>query len=268
MPQILDHRVPVGPVDLSALPTREDGGFEKADGKALRAELRDRLADLQRVLHAEGRHAVLVVLQAMDTGGKDSTIRRVFKGVNPKGVRVASFARPTEVELAHDFLWRVHAQVPPRGLIGVFNRSHYEDVLVARVQELVGPAVWEARFDHIRAFERLLADEGTTILKFFLHISREEQKERLQKRLDRPDKHWKMDPGDLEDRARWDDYQGAYAEAIGRTNEAHAPWYVVPADRRWYRDLVVGQAIIDAIEGLDPRWPAPPEGLDELVVPD
>lgn len=268
MPDLIDHRLLAGPVDLSDLPTREDGGWDKEEGKAERGRQRERIAQLQERLHAEGRQSLLVVLQATDTGGKDSTIRRVFKGVNPKGVRVTSFGRPTEDELAHDFLWRVHKVAPRRGMIGVFNRSHYEDVLITRVRQLVPPAVWQARFHHITAFEELLADGGTRILKFFLHISRAEQKERLEKRLERPDKHWKLDPHDLDDRVRWDDYQAAYAEAMARTSTHAAPWYVVPADRRWYRDIVVARAIADTLEEMDPRWPQPADGLDEIVVPD
>ncbi len=268
MPEPIDHRLPAGPVDLSELPTREDGGWEKEEGKAERGRQRARIAQLQERLHAEGRQSLLVVLQATDTGGKDSTIRRVLKGVNPKGVRVTSFGRPSEEELAHDFLWRVHNVAPRRGMIAVFNRSHYEDVLITRVQELVPRQVWEARFDHINAFEQLLAESGTRILKFFLHISRAEQKERLDKRLERPDKHWKFDPHDLEDRARWDDYQAAYGEALSRTSTDAAPWYVVPADRRWYRDIVVARAIADTLEEMDPQWPEPAAGLDEIVVPD
>jgi PPK2 family polyphosphate:nucleotide phosphotransferase len=268
MPTPLDHRLPDGPVDLDRLATRADGGWDKEEGKAERNRLRERIADLQRRLHAEGAQSLLVVLQSMDTGGKDSTIRRVFKGVNPKGVRVTSFGRPTQAELAHDFLWRVHAAAPAAGTIGVFNRSHYEDVLAARVRGLVPPAVWQARFAHILAFEELLASAGTRIIKVFLHISRQEQRERLEKRVDRPDKHWKLDPSDLEDRTRWDDYQAAYADALRRTSTDRAPWHVVPADRRWYRDIVVARLIVETLEDLDPRWPDPPADLDALTIPE
>jgi PPK2 family polyphosphate:nucleotide phosphotransferase len=181
---------------------------------------------------------------------------------------VTAFGRPTEIELAHDFLWRVHAETPAAGTIRVFNRSHYEDVLVVRVRELVPEGVWLGRYDHINSFESLVADAGTRIMKFFLHISREEQRERLDKRLNRPDKHWKFDPGDLVDRERWDDYQTAYAETLVRTTTDRAPWYVVPGDQKWYRDVVVATTIADTLEDMDPQWPEPAEGLDGLVVPD
>jgi PPK2 family polyphosphate:nucleotide phosphotransferase len=268
MPESLDHRLPTAGLDLSEIPTREDGGWDKADGKAEVKRQRERIVAQQRKLWAESRQSLLIVLQATDTGGKDSTIRRVFRGVNPQGVRVTSFGRPTEEELAHDFLWRVHKVTPAAGKIAIWNRSHYEDVLVVRVRGLVSESVWRPRYDHINAFEALLADSGTRILKFFLHISREEQKERLEKRLDRADKHWKWEDGDLADRGRWDDYQAAYAEALMRTSTEHAPWHVVPADRKWYRDLVVARTVADTLEDMAPQWPAPPDGLDGVVVPD
>jgi PPK2 family polyphosphate:nucleotide phosphotransferase len=267
MPTALDHQLPTAGFDLAEVATREDGGWDKADGKDEVARQRKRIVTQQRRLWAESRQSLLIVLQATDSGGKDSTVRRVFKGVNPQGVRVTGFKRPTEEELAHDFLWRVHKVTPEHGQIAIFNRSHYEDVLVARVHELVPAETWRGRFDHINAFEALLASSGTRLLKFFLHISREEQKERLDRRLDRPDKHWKWESGDLEDRARWDDFQDAYAEALARTSTDHAPWYVVPADRKWYRDLVVARTVADALEAMDPQWPQPESGLDEVVVP-
>jgi PPK2 family polyphosphate:nucleotide phosphotransferase len=267
-PAPIDHGLPPAGLDLADLPTREDGGWEKADGKDELKRQRKRIVEQQRKLWAESRQSLLIVLQATDTGGKDSTVRRVFKGVNPQGVRVTSFKRPTEEELAHDFLWRVHKVVPRAGGIGIFNRSHYEDVLVVRVRELVPEATWRPRYDHINAFEALLADSGTRILKFFLHISREEQRERLEKRLRRSDKHWKWESGDLEDRERWEDYQAAYAEALARTSTEHAPWFVVPGDRKWYRDLVVARTVADALDDMAPRWPEPPEGLDDVVLPE
>ena len=199
---------------------------------------RHRLAELQDVLYAQGEHRLLVVLQAMDTGGKDGTIRHVFNEVDPIGVRMQSFKKPTERELAHDYLWRVHPHVPGDGEVVVFNRSHYEDVLVVRVHGWVDDATARRRFGHIRDFERLLVDEGTTIVKLFLHISEDEQRERLQARLDEPDKRWKFSTGDLAERKRWDDYQRVYTEAIQETSTEDAPWYVVPADRKWYRNLV------------------------------
>ncbi len=242
-------------------------GFEggKAEGKLALPPLRAELAELQTRLWAEGGQKLLVVLQAMDTGGKDGTIRSVFKGVNPQGVRVWSFGVPSEQELAHDYLWRVHLRTPETGMITVFNRSHYEDVLVVRVKELVPEARWRPRYEHITEFERLLADEGTTIVKVFLHISKDEQRARLQARLDEADKHWKFSVGDLEERKRWDAYAAAYEEAISRTSTATAPWYVVPGDRKWYRDLVVARILIDTLESMDPRYPPDPD-LDGVVV--
>jgi PPK2 family polyphosphate:nucleotide phosphotransferase len=197
------------------------------------------------------------VFQAMDAAGKDSTTRRVFGPVNPQGCRVIGFKAPSSLELAHDYLWRIHQHVPQRGMISVFNRSHYEDVLIVRVRGLVADEVWRKRYDHINDFERMLADEGVTILKFFLHISRDYQKRRLQRRLDKPDKHWKFNPADLVSRAQWDDYRRAYEDALGRCSAAHAPWYVVPAENRAFRDLLVAQVVVDALEGLDMRYPEP-----------
>jgi PPK2 family polyphosphate:nucleotide phosphotransferase len=268
MPPLADHRVDPTSFDLGRSSTRADPAWGKGEGKRELKRQRRRIVELQRRLYAEGRQSLLVILQATDTGGKDSTIRRVFRGVNPQGCRVQSFGRPTELELAHDFLWRVHKETPAAGMIRVFNRSHYEDVLVVRVKELVAESAWRARYDHINSFEALLADAGTRIVKFFLHISRQEQKERLEKRLDRPDKHWKFDVGDLRDRELWDDYQDAYAEALVRTTTKAAPWYVVPADQKWYRDVVVATTVADALADMDPQWPAAAEGLDGLVVPD
>ena len=241
-----------------------DGG--KVEARAELAELTSKLDDLQEKLYANGRHRVLVVLQGMDTAGKGGTIRRVFEGVNPSGVHVAAFKAPTEPELAHDFLWRIHPQVPGNGEIVIFDRSHYEDVLIVRVRELVPPKRWKARYRQIRDFERMLADEGTTICKFFLHISKDEQQERLQARLDNPHKHWKFRLSDLEERKHWDDYQEAYEAAIRETSARHAPWYVVPADRKWYRDLVVCRTLVKTLEGLDLDYPPSPDDLTDAVV--
>jgi PPK2 family polyphosphate:nucleotide phosphotransferase len=218
------------------------------------------------VFWADGRHRLLVVLQAMDTGGKDGTVKAVFRTMHPLGVRVASFKQPSEAERAHDYLWRVHAQVPADGEITIFNRSHYEDVLVVRVHDLVPRARWERRYDHIVDFERMLADEGTTIRKFFLHISEDEQAERLQARLDDPTKTWKFALGDLDERARWDDYQRAYEEALSRTSTEAAPWYVVPANRKWYRNEVIAQVLVETLESLDLRYPDPPPDLDQVRI--
>ena len=228
--------------------------------------LNRRLAQLQQLLYAEGRHKILMVLQAMDTGGKDGAIRKVFSGVNPQGVRVTGFKKPTGLELAHDYLWRVHPHAPARGEIAVFNRSHYEDVLVVRVHDLVPPEVWSRRYEHINAFEKLLADEGTTILKFYLHISKEEQKLRLQARIDNPDKNWKFARGDLAERALWDRYAEAFEAVLSRTSTGHAPWYVVPADAKWHRDLVILEVLVDAMERLQMRYPDPEEGLQDIVI--
>ncbi|MCB0074803.1 MAG: polyphosphate kinase 2 family protein, partial [Caldilineaceae bacterium] len=194
------------------------------------------------------------------------TIRHVFDGVNPQGVKVASFKKPTPEELAHDYLWRIHKQTPGDGEIVIFNRSHYEDVLVVRVHNLVPPDIWGKRYEHIRAWEKMLADEGTTILKFFLHISKEEQKERLQARLDEPEKHWKFSSADLAERKRWDDYQAAYEAMLTKTSTDYAPWYIVPANRKWYRNLVISKVIIDTLEGLNMTYPPAEPGLDQIVI--
>lgn len=255
-------------LDLSAIDTRATPEFDgdKDDARPVFEERQHRLAELQDVLYAQGEHRLLVVLQAMDTGGKDGTIRHVFNEVDPIGVRMQSFKKPTERELAHDYLWRVHPHVPGDGEVVVFNRSHYEDVLVVRVHGWVDDATARRRFGHIRDFERLLVDEGTTIVKLFLHISEDEQRERLQARLDEPDKRWKFSTGDLAERKRWDDYQRVYTEAIQETSTEDAPWYVVPADRKWYRNLVVSQILIDTLEALDLRYPDPEDDLEGIVV--
>jgi PPK2 family polyphosphate:nucleotide phosphotransferase len=225
-----------------------------------------RLDELQQVLFAEDKHRVLIVLQGMDTSGKDGTVRHVFRGVNPVGVDVANFKKPTDLELEHDYLWRVHAKAPRKGEIMIFNRSHYEDVLVVRVHDLVPQEVWERRYGHINDFERMLADEGTTILKFFLHISHDEQKARLQERLDNPDKNWKFEHGDVEERKRWDDYTEAYEAVLSRTSTDHAPWYVIPANRKWYRNLVISTILTERLEALDMQYPPPPDGLHKVKI--
>jgi len=254
-------------VDLAAFDPGDTAGFREKEAKEHVAALNRRLETLQELLYAEGRHRVLVVLQAMDTGGKDGVIRHVFDGVNPQGVRVASFGRPTEEELAHDYLWRVHPHTPGSGEIVIFNRSHYEDVLVVRVHSLVPEAVWSRRYAQINAWERLLAEEGTTILKFFLHISPEEQAERLAARRDDPTKRWKFSRGDLEERRLWSAYRAAYEAVLSRTSTPWAPWYVVPADRKWFRNLVVATALVDALEGLHMAYPEPEEDPSAVVIP-
>ncbi len=227
--------------------------------------LQTRLRDLQGRLWAEGRRSLLVVLQGLDAAGKDGTIKHVFSGVNPQGARVASFKEPTAEELRHDFLWRVHSQVPRAGEIGIFNRSHYEDVLVARVDKLVAPDVWRARYGHINDFERLLVHGGTTIIKFFLHISYEEQGRRLQDRLVRPDKRWKLNRSDFTERKRWNDYATAYTKALERTSTEMAPWYVIASNRKWFRNWAVSKILVDALEAMDPRYPEPPPLPDVTI---
>jgi PPK2 family polyphosphate:nucleotide phosphotransferase len=232
------------------------------------ARIQERLVHLQNVLYAQSKHAVLVVLQAMDTGGKDGTIRRVFGPLNPQGVRVISFKAPTEEELSHDYLWRIHRATPARGMIHIFNRSHYEDVLAVRVRGLAPRKEVERRYEQINVFEKHLADNGTTIVKLFLHISRGEQKERLQARLDDPRKHWKFRVGDLDDRKLWPHYTRAYELALSRCNTRWAPWYAVPADHKWYRDLVVASILQHALKGLKLKYPPSEPGLDKVRIPD
>jgi PPK2 family polyphosphate:nucleotide phosphotransferase len=254
-------------IALDAYDTRDKVCFpDRAQAEASAAADIDRIDLLQDILYAEGKHALLIVLQATDTGGKDSTIRRVFGPVDPLGVRATSFKAPSSLELAHDYLWRVHQAVPPKGMIGIFNRSHYEDVLIVRVRELAPKETIEQRYDQINAFERHLADNGVTILKFYLHISKDEQKERLQARLDDPSKHWKFNPGDLKERDLWDDYRHAYEIALGRCSKKNAPWFVIPADRKWYRDAVIARIIRCTMEDLDLQYPEAPPGLDEIKI--
>jgi PPK2 family polyphosphate:nucleotide phosphotransferase len=228
---------------------------DKVEGKQRCIKLEERLGELQELLYAEHRHKVLIILQGMDTSGKDGTVRHVMSGVSPAGVRVVSFKKPTGEELDHDFLWRVHAKTPGDGEIAVFNRSHYEDVLVVRVHDLVKEKVWRKRYDQINAFERMLTASGTVILKFFLHISRGEQKRRLQERIDDPKKHWKFQHGDIEERKLWDDYMDAYEDMLEKTSTKYAPWYVIPANAKWYRNLVVGDVIVDALDSLKMDYP-------------
>ncbi len=255
-------------VKLSKWDPNDTGDFNggKDDGLAEIAKLIKKLDELQEVLYAEHKHKVLIVLQAMDTGGKDGVIRRVFEGVNPQGVNVARFNVPTREELDHDYLWRVHKVTPGNGEMVIFNRSHYEDLLVVRVHNYVPPEVWEKRFDQINQFERLLADNGTTILKFYLHIDRDEQKQRLQARLDDPAKHWKFRLGDLDERKLWSDYMQAYEDVLSKTSTEYAPWFIVPANRKWYRDFVVSSVLVDTLKSLKMTFPEPEEKLDGVVV--
>lgn len=230
-----------------------EGG--KDDHEPYLEELTLELKELQNRVYAENKHRVLVVIQAMDTGGKDGTVKSVFCRVDPQGIHVEPFKKPSEEELAHDFLWRVHAKVPRNGQIVVFNRSHYEDILAVRVKNIFPKSVWKPRYDHIKNFEQMLADEGTTIVKIFLNISKGEQKERLQARLDNEAKHWKFNPDDLKDRAQWDDFQKAYQDVISHTDTDSTPWYIVPADSKWYRNLVVTRIMVDTLKKLDPQYP-------------
>ena len=257
-------------VDLSRWSTNTTDGFDgdKQQGAALLPALNERLADLQGMLYAESKHKLLIVLQGMDTSGKDGTIKHVFRIINPVGVKVKDFKRPNDVELAHDYLWRVHEHTPRNGRIVIFNRSHYEDVLVVRVNDLVPRSVWEKRYEHIRGFEKMLADEGTTIIKLFLHISKDEQRARLQERIDNPSKHWKFEHGDVTEREHWDAYTAAYEEAIGTTSTRSAPWFIVPSDRKWYRNLVISQLLIEKLEALDMRYPEPVAGIENIRISD
>jgi PPK2 family polyphosphate:nucleotide phosphotransferase len=227
-------------------------------------QLTERLDALQRRLHAEGARALLVVLQGRDASGKDGTLRKVFGPLDPLGVTATSFKAPTEEELRHDFLWRIHRAVPGRGSISAFNRSHYEDVLVVRVRRLAPESVWRPRYEQINLFERILVENGTVILKFLLHISREEQRERLLARLEDPEKYWKFNANDLAERDLWDQYSEAYREALARTSTEAAPWYVVPADSKRVRDVLVARTIVEALERMNPQWPGPPPELEAL----
>ncbi len=241
-------------------------GKDKSDARERLDADRTRLESLQELLYAEGRHKLLIVLQAMDTAGKDSTIRHVFQGVDPLGVKVTGFRGPTPEELAHDFLWRVHRHAPGAGEIAIFNRSHYEDVLITRVKGWIDAAECKRRYRQINEFERMLAETGTTILKFYLHISKDEQKKRLEERRDTPEKQWKFNPGDLAVRAQWDDYMTAYEAALSATSTAYAPWHVIPANSKLARNLMVSRLLIDALESLDMRYPPPVEGAVDTVI--
>ncbi len=240
------------------------GGKEAAQAELL--PLNKKLEQLQELLYAEHRHKILILLQAMDTGGKDGVIRHVFEGVNPQGTRVANFKEPTAEELDHDFLWRVHKQVPAKGELVIFNRSHYEEVLVVRIHKLEPKDVWNKHYDQINDFERMLVETGTTILKFFLHIDQDEQRERLQARIDNPDKRWKFRMGDLDERKLWDDYMQAYEDVLSKTSTEVAPWYIIPANHKWYRDLAISNILISTLEGLNMKFPEPEQNLDGIVV--
>jgi PPK2 family polyphosphate:nucleotide phosphotransferase len=261
-------RVPLGQkVRLADFDPDDLGGIKGKPQAA--AELEKNVAvlnDLGYRLYAENRRSLLLVLQGMDTSGKDGTIRHAMRGFNPQSCQVTSFKQPSVEELEHDFLWRIGQAVPRRGFIGIFNRSHYEDVLVVRVHNLAPRSEWETRYDRINAFERLLVEGGTTIVKIFLHISKKEQQRRLQSRLDDPDKRWKFSGADVKERGYWSQYQRAYEKVFSACNTEHAPWYIVPANHKWYRNLLVSRILRATLEKMDPRYPPPEKGLDHLVI--
>ena len=262
-----EHMIAPGTVvNLADHDPEFDGGLSKKDGKRALAKLLEKLPKLQELMYAEDKHTLLLVFQATDTGGKDGTIRAVMGGVNPQGCHVTSFKVPTDEELAHDFLWRVHRHVPAGGHITVFNRSHYEDVLVVRVHELVPENMWRKRYEQINEFEQLLAENGTRILKLFLHISKDEQKQRLQERLDDPSKHWKFSVGDLEERKLWDHYMRAYEDALTECSTETAPWHIVPANRKWYRNLVISELLAEVLAEMDPQLPKADFDPSQVVI--
>jgi len=244
----------------------ELGLKDKEHAQARLEELRRKIEKLQQRLYAEAQHSLLLVLQGLDASGKDGVIRTVFEGVNPQGCTVASFKAPTSTELAHDYLWRVHAVLPARGEIGIFNRSHYEDVVAVRMLELAPEKVWKRRPGHIVEWERMLVDEGMSIVKVFLNVSKDEQRIRLQERIDDPEKRWKFRKRDLDVRAKFDEYLAAYEDVIEQTSTDHAPWYVVPADRNWVKATAVAELLVAELESIDPQLPEPEEGLDGLVI--
>jgi PPK2 family polyphosphate:nucleotide phosphotransferase len=251
---------------LAKRPTGDRLGVEKGRAAEILRELTDRLSVLHRRLYAEHARSVLLVLQGLDAAGKDGTIRRVFTGLNPQGCVVESFKAPTATELAHDFLWRIHRVLPERGDIGIFNRSHYEDVVAARAIGVIDDGQRTRRFDHINAFEHMLVDEGTSIVKIFLHIGKDEQRARLQSRLDDPEKRWKFERADLDTRALWDEYTSLYEDAITATSTRWAPWYVVPADHKWVSGVAAATILLHVLEKMDPTIPAPKQPLDGIVV--
>jgi PPK2 family polyphosphate:nucleotide phosphotransferase len=233
----------------------DDGG--KDDHHPYLEQLQDELQQLQKMMYAEDKRRVLVVMQAMDTGGKDGCVKDVFSRVDPQGIHVQSFKAPNARELSRDFLWRVHQHVPRNGQLTIFNRSHYEDIIAVRVKKIFGEKVWKRRYRHIVEFERMLAEEGTTIVKIFLHISKDEQRGRLQARLDNPAKHWKFNPDDLKDRGRWGEFMNAYEDLMEQTSKPNAPWFIIPADRKWYRNLCVARIMVDTLKGLKMKFPEP-----------
>jgi PPK2 family polyphosphate:nucleotide phosphotransferase len=267
IPDFARYRVdPDEPISLAELDPADTGtysGKEEADGDLVRYV--EKIADLQARLYAEEKRALLVVLQGIDAAGKDSTVSHVFRGTNPQGCRVYSFKEPSPDESAHDFLWRYHQDTPPDGMIHVFNRSHYEDVLVTRVKDLVPEEVWRSRYDSINDFERMLVREGTCILKFFLHISKDAQLDRFRERLELEHKQYKFSANDVRERRNWDAYQQAYEDAVNATSTPWAPWHVVPSDHKWYRNVVVARMVAGTLDAMDPRWPEPDDDLEQFA---
>ena len=263
----VSHRLEPGKkVNLKRIPTEiQDKDLDPDTAEKEFEELREELIELQYKLYGEGKRKLLIVLQAMDAGGKDGTIRNVFKGVNPQGVQVSAFKSPSAEELAHDFLWRIHQRVPAAGVLGIFNRSHYEDVLVVRVEKLVPEKIWKQRYRQINDFEQYLTETGTTILKFYLHISQEEQKKRFTDRLKDPDKLWKFSAEDIVKRSQWNDYMAAFEEALERCTTEHAPWHVIPADQKWYRNLAIARIIVKTLQDMKLHLPKAPKNGKQLL---
>lgn len=262
---------PGAKVDLMRIDSDERALFQiggKDDSAKAFDKLQDELQELQKVLYAQNKHRILLVLQAMDTGGKDGCVKHVFSRIDPQGIHVRSFKKPTEEELARDFLWRVHNKVPRNGEMVIFNRSHYEDVIAVKVKKLFPEKVWKQRYQHIVDFERMLAEEGTTIVKIYLHISKDEQKRRIVSRLENPDKHWKFNPDDLKDRVLWNDFMRTYEDLLSKTSTIHAPWYVVPANRKWYRNLCVARIMVDTMKKLNMKLPKVDWDPSKIVVED
>ncbi len=263
-----DYQVkPGSKLILSRLDADDTGDYRKTDqgkekAQAVTAQLTSKLAALQERLYANGNRALLIVLQGMDTSGKDGTIRSVMSGVNPQGCKVVTFKTPSTEELSHDFLWRVHQKAPTKGQIGIFNRSHYEDVLITRVHGLIPNKVVRQRFNQIVEFEELLSESGTVIIKFFLHISKDEQKERLEERIRNPEKRWKFNDGDIEERKLWENYMTAFEAMMAATSTNQSPWHIVPANRKWYRNLVIAERVVDALENMKLKIPAAPAGIN------
>ena len=255
------------PLKLSAIATDDDLGWDKSSQKGELEKVVGEMAFEQHRLMAEAKQSLLIVLQGRDASGKDGLVRHVMTGMNPAGVRVTSFKVPAGIEKQHDYLWRCHDSCPARGEVGVWNRSHYEDILVPRVKNLVGEEVWKKRYRHIRDFEQMLVDEGTRVLKFYLHVSHDIQRQRLQKRIDNPERSWKHDPSDLSDREIWPKYEAAYEDVLRETSRPHAPWYVIPADVKWVRDLAVAKIILKTLQEMDPKVPVPSKDLKKIIVP-